>query len=278
MKDDHLSLLPIMAEGKMDYVNGSYNANIEKHSSGGIKVTHSLTGENLVAQLVKEQKAIFACEVISPQTTYRTIETSQNEEQIVNWNKRDVLVGELKFHPMVLASVKKEEAYKLERKHGVHAIWQGKTIKIQKGTLLADDGFFNATNSRQRLFLFKKEEDFPSGVYRVGVAQTETEFKFEILMASDLFDAMQNTSVDLNSRQAVQSGFLSRALDILYFLHSQKSEDGALWGREYKSLDDLAEEFENKGIPLWDEDNFRADECATLFRPIKIDKHQNDDE
>ena len=275
MTGNHLSLLPIMARGKMDYVNGSYNANIEKHSSGGIKVTHSLAGENLVAQLVKEQKAIFACEVISPQTTYRTIETSQDAEQIINWNKGDVVMDELKFHPMVLASVKTKAAYKLESKHGVHVIWQGREIQIQKGTLLADDGFFDSTNSTQKLFLLKKNEDFLSGVYRVAEAPTETEFKFEILMASDLFDAMQSPHVELNFKHAIQSGFLSRALDIL---HSKKSENEEPWGMQYKALEDLAEEFESKNIPLWGDENFHADECATLFRPIKIDGDQNDDE
>ena len=273
MTGNHLSLLPIMARGKMDYVNGSYNVNIEKHS-GGIKVTHSLAGENLVAQLVKEQKAIFACEVISPQTTYRTIETSQDVEQIVNWNKGDIVMDELKFHPMVLASTEKETAYKLQKEHGVHAIWQGKTITIQKGTLLADDGFFNSASNMQSLLSLELDKSLSSGVYCVKELPIDTNFKFQISMAADLFDAMQSPDVDSNFKDAILSGAFASALNIL----NSNSKDGKPYGMEYKALQDLAEEFENKNIPLWGGENFHADECATLFRPIKIDGEQNDDE
>ena len=273
MTDDHLSLLPIMARGKMDYVNGSYNANIEKHS-GGIKVTHSLEGENLVAQLVKEKKAIFACEVISPQTTYRTIETSQDAEQIVNWNKDNVLVDNLSFHPMVLASTEKETAYKLQKEHGVHAIWQGKTIKIQKGTLLADGVFHTAVSNVQRLFSLIKDDSLPKGAYRVEGKDIESQFKFHISMATDLFDAMQTGGIDRNFKDAILSGAFSSALNILH----SKSEDDDPWGMEYQSLVALAEEFKNKGIPLWGDDTFHADECATRFRPIKIDRDESYDE
>lgn len=274
MTGDYLSLLPIMAEGKMDYVNGSYKANIEKHSSGGIKVKHSLAGESLVAQLVKEQKADFACEVISPQTTYRTIETSQDAEQIVNWNKDNVLVDNLSFHPMVLASVKKEEKYKLESKHGVHAIWHGKTIKIQKGTLLADGVFHNAVSNMQKLFSLIKDDSLHKGAYRVEEKDLGLEFKFYIFMATDLFDAMQTSGIDRNFKDAILSGVFASALNIL---HSKESENDEPWGMKYQSLAALAEEFENKDIPLWGEDTFHADECATRYKPIKLESDKYGD-
>ena len=270
MTGDHLSLLPIMARGKMDYVNGSYNASIENHSSGGIKVTHSLAGENLVAQLIKEQKTIFACEVISPRTTYRTIETSQDAEQIVNWNKDNVWVDNLSFHPMVLASTEKETTYKLQKEHGVHAIWQGKTITIQKGTLLADGVFHNAVSNEQKLFSLIKDDSLPKGAYRVEGKDIGSEYKFCIFMATDLFDNMQDGGIDHNSKDAFLSGAFASALNILQ-KKSEADKGAEPWYMEYQSLAELAEKFKNEGIRCWDEEGFHADECATRYKPIRLE-------
>ena len=265
--------LPILSNERLDYLDGQYEVRVSDATEReGRLVHHSVTGQNLVASMIKSSRAAFVSEVVSPYSTYRRFYEAKDMgkdtvSQSIEWDNQDV-VPPIYIRPMVVATNKEPLIVQLDERHGVHEIWRGIEVEIHRGAILAIDEFWKAFNTMQSLIRLSKFDELPEGAYKV-VAMQDEGFYFKILMSASLFDWMVSTG---NSQEesfhirSILTGCLSRGLELI------KENFGSTEARkEFPVLRSLYDQLVELELPTWEDgDAFRPDEVATRLRPIEF--------
>ena len=259
---------PILAGDRLDYVDGAYETRVRRAPKGtGMAVRHTVAGSNLVASLLKGNKAAFAVEISSPYATYRRIRKAESNgatelTQQVSWDAEDV-VPPVYVRPLVIATAGQPTSFKLNGRHGVHELWQGVEISVAPGTILAQDHFWRASSTWESLIRLVSNDTMPRGTYRVEM-NTGEGFHFNVQLHPDLYSWMANPEDAKNHRNSILTGCLARALELI---HAEYGE-GDAW-REFPVLRALHRKLVDKGLETWDDNkDFHADEVASRLRPI----------
>jgi len=267
---------PILAKDRLDYIDGAYETGVKNTASGtGLEIWHAVSGRNLVTRLLRKSQAAFAVEVSSPYATYRQVrrmDAAGKTEltQVVSWEAEEV-VPPVYVRPLVIATEARSTTIKLNGNHGVHEVWQGTTVDVGLGAILAQDRFWRGSSTWESLIRLVSNEALPAGAYRVET-NTGEGFHFRVQMHPELFARMVNPGDAQHQCASILTGCLSRGLELIRMQYGE----GDAW-QEFPVLRALHSKLIENELETWDNnDDFRADEVASCLRPIAFRVHDDE--
>ena len=275
---------PIMSPGGLDYADGHSYKTIQLNDAtipnDSIGVLHKLRGDNLVSQMLIEQRARFACTVVSPTSAYRSVEVSgakpirtsrgielTQQLQIVT----DRFAYPVMFQPTVIASSVIDTVC-ADSSHGLDQLWLGQAIEFPVAATLAVEPFWNAKTVFQSILRLKRISDGSLKPGSFEVKETVEEgFYFLVEAEEGLFNGLRNPA-SFNHRNSIYSMALSQGLQIL----NQRFKEQETWA-DYQNLRLLYQMLKAKNVPTWDEDDFKPNQVAAAFHPHEVKLAQHDE-
>lgn len=263
---------PVLASNTLDYLPEfrykTQNTRSEGKEESFITIRHEISEKNLVARLISEGKAAFACTLTSAHSAYREVfvenrNRSLKYKQNLFWDSRKVLFP-LLFQPAVVALCEISNLY-LSRTEGVHEIWRGSVVSFPKGSVLASAPFWQSQDMLRSLLRIRNVEGLPKGCYEVTGVE-EQGFYFLVQASPDLFKSLQSPGKSPRHRDSIYTAALSEGLGIL---HRQYKEQES-W-KNHHNLRSLNSKMKKKKIKAWYEEGFSANRAAAAFHPHKID-------
>lgn len=260
---------PVLSPDSADYNDGvGYSARISKMGDAPVvQVHHHLVGDSLVANLLREKAAVFACIVSVPSTMYRCIavanghepECSQNIDYSESGHGDDTdIVESPMFRPVVLATSSISKSAK--QSAGLGALWSGSAIVIPDGAIIAFDNWRRLKGSGSGLLIVEKDDDLANGQMRVS-PDAGGGFRFHVKVGGNLYDQLRFPPSGYEKhRTSVLTHALSTAFQIL------KSDFATEW-KEHVNLRIVAETLKRENIPHWGDDDFLPEEAATILYP-----------
>ena len=264
---------PVLQRGNTSYPDGSYNAEIEPGTDRrSFQITHDIRGAPLIARLIDEERACYACIVASPIASYRMIHTSGSPTHHVEWSLDDLGAPPL-FIPLVVTTSEVRRTLDADA-DGVAALWHGREIRLLKGSKLMIAPPFQLRSSLQQLLIFQVDEQLSAGQFEVR-PDTNDGFKFIVVMAPDLHHFLMHPRAP-DHRRNIMTHIVSSAFASLR--HDYREDDGAEGWRSHGNLVALAHYLEDQGLPVWDEDRFHPERVATALYPHRLPPAGEDDD
>lgn len=268
---------PIITPERSDYMEGiSYEAKVvgkidlEKKQA---TIQHELKGDCVIAAMIREGKAKFACTISIPMTMYRTLEIHdkeinsdpENARQIVSWvqenHHEDIFIM-----PRVIC-VKDSGAVEFNSS-GFNHLFKEDKISFSKNLILAlGEGIHSEPLQVESLIVPEPDENLAPGQIKVLEGDDGI---FKLRMDQRTYDTIK---AEKNSNAY---NIARHALTVVFSIIHEKykeSNDDPLQG-DYA---DLAKALESKRIPLWNtwgdigESEFTAEMAATKFEPYKME-------
>jgi len=266
---------PVLEEDKFDYVNeASYDVNqVDSDSkSNNIIFEHKLTGNNLISQLLTNNEAKFITTVVLKSSMYR--ETTDNvlnkiaPTHIKQTIQLKTTFETQSFFSAIIYTGEDKEITLNASKMGLDNFWDGATIELKKGAILARAGWRELENTASDLLTIKKDDTLEYG-FDVSVISEEGG-RFIANVESTLYDQIkQLPKNDSHLRSIVIHmlcvGFMNLAKDY-------KSNDS-----ELTNFKGIKLELKNKNIKTWEDDEFNPNQIACYFLKHNI-KLENDND
>lgn len=264
---------PVLQRGNTSYPDGSYRAEIEPgRDRRSFRITHDVRGAPLIARLIAEEKARYACTVSSPLASYRTIHTSATPTHRVEWSHDDLGSPPL-FIPLVVTTA--EVHLKLDDDaDGVAALWHGRSVRLLKGSKLLIAPPFQLRSSLLQLLSFELDESLSNGQFEVR-PDTNEGFRFIVALAPDLHGFLRHPRA-LRHRRNIMTHIVSAALALLH--QDYREDDGEEGWRTHSNLTALADYLEAQDLPVWDDDGFHPERVATALYPHLLPDSGEEDE
>jgi len=266
---------PVLEEDKFDYINETtYEVNQvdSDNKSNSIIFEHKLTGNNLISQLLQNNEAKFITTVVLKSSMYR--ETTDNIlEQISSTHIKQKIQLKTTFETQsffsaIIYTGDDKEIIVNSVEMGLDEFWDGATIELKKGAILARAGWRELENTASDLLTIKKDDSLEYG-FDVSVISEEGG-RFIASVESGLYDKIkQLPKNDSHLRSIVIHmlcvGFMNLAKDY-------KDDDS-----ELTNFKGIKLELKNKDIKTWEDDEFNPNQVACYFLKHNI-KLENDNE
>lgn len=261
---------PVLEEGDLSWPQGHYDVSFVSSTHpdrNSVMVRHELSGAPFLQQIIDDGRAEYACSVAVPITNYRRLHLSRHAEQTISW-ETDFCSETPLLRPMILAVQQITHIFKPE--DGIDEIWQAREITIPKGARLALGEYWGETASMENLLDIVLDEDRQPGSFKI-MASEEKGFYFKAHTAPDLYRFLQNPQGQSQQRKSILTHMASRCLEILFRDFGPRKdkdteEDIERW-TTHRNLKGLAGLLEKNECPLWDHEDFAADEVATILYP-----------
>ena len=265
---------PVMARTSLDYVpQHQYETAQTRHGSqkdSFFTIKHKVSGGNLVARLVSEGRAAFACTLTSAHSIYREVFVEKNSREIEHtqklaWDEEKVRFP-LLFQPAVV-TLEEVSDYPLSGfNDGVHDIWSSSKVSFPKGAFLAVAPFWQSQSTLQSILRIRKAEpkELPRGCYEVEEVPEEG-FYFEIKAHPDLFESLHNCGNAFNHRNSIYAAALAEGLRILSEEYGKEEQ----WA-EHHNLRALRKMLKDEKVKTWDEEDFSPNRTVAAFHPHEI--------
>lgn len=257
---------PILEDGNLSYPTGEYVVDVKPQDDGTSAIIHhTIRGAPFLDRIIQQGKGKYGCLVSVPLTGYRRLHLSDDGYQQVSWDIS--VVGEPPMLRPLILSVS-EISCRLKSEDGVAEAWQGQNITFPRGARLALSSYMRPSSSLHELLDVRKA-DLPAGSFKVEACSGDG-FYFQVSVAPDLFPFLQNAGEHKNHRDSLLTHVTSRCFEILKSEVSKEEdadEEGPAWWEKYPNLSALAEELRRKNLPVWDDNDFFADEVATQLYP-----------
>lgn len=207
---------PLLHKNSLDYEEpDAYEAEVEFSQEGRSKaeVSHRLSPGNLVYELVRDGKAVFACLESMPGLLHRKLHRAPSREHIeasptqICYQQRveifqqsEITKHKRKFHLYPVVVLKKKlmltpggrrlqketigkvdvlDAQDTAGVYGLSGLRKNSPASFPTGAVLAFDKWFVSNNAGQ-LFSRKLDEQMPRGAFSVGVTEVDDSFKITI--------------------------------------------------------------------------------------------------
>ena len=255
---------PVLEAGNGAFSKGVYTVDVEHRERGrSFELAHQIEGAELIERWIQERKVHFVCAVAAPVSAYRQLHKSSEPEHLVRWDPDDLGAHPL-FTPMILSATELRFTIEASR-HGVNALWDGRTIDLPKGARLAIGPTFALQSGLLGLLEFRREDDLESGRFRME-ASREGGFRFNVYLAPDLHGFLRS-----HRQEAVGWNIMTHIVSTaLAQLHKDyRDDDGEEGWKSYANLVALAEELERRGLRHWTDDPFEPELVATTLYPHK---------
>lgn len=208
---------PILEENRFDYKNSIYEINQANGDKENIYLEHHLTGANFIIELLKAKKAKFVTTVVVKEALFRKTFSGYEEISINRVIQKIPLLNSEINHSFFahIVYVGDDEEFVLNY-DDLDQFWQGRKIKLFKGSILAKDGW--------------RDLDFGVGdilkIIRSDISYSfDTDISFEnggqiiCKMNKGLFDKMR-----LNYKNPHSKSIISHILSEAFFKLSKLDE------------------------------------------------------
>ena len=261
-------LHPVLEEGNLSFPNGDYTPEIQSGTDGySAVVRHIVRQAPFVERLVARKQAVCCCAISIPITGYRRLFWTDGFEQKIKLDEAQL--GEPPIlRPLILC--RQAVRHTLSREDGVHQMWVNKEIHLEKGSKLAIGPAYRMMSSLQSLLSIENDNSLQPGQIHVSGC-SEDGFYFKVRMASDLYGFIQKPEGE--ARYFHRCSILTHACSSCFALLANDYEDngeGEDGWRSYANLRALAAEMENKGLNIWNTEDFSPEKAATAMWPHRI--------
>ena len=258
---------PVLESGNGSFPQGAYTIQITQGDPGrSFQLTHTVTGAGLIENWISKDKVFFVCTVASPISAYRTVHSSTQQTQEISWDPGDLGEPPI-FTPMIVSASALEHTISAEF-DGVAPQWDGRTVRLQKGSRVAVCPAFALRSGIIGLFDFILEESFSPGRFKVEPS-TEEGFRFKVHLARDLFDYLKN-----QRRESIGANVMTHIVSSAFsHLRSDYADDDGTsegW-QSFSSLRSLAELLNSEGLGHWGDEDFDPEFVATSLYPHRLD-------
>ena len=265
---------PVLEAGNISYPNGRYALDFEPGSDRtAFVLRHRIEGAPLISRLLSEGKARYVCAVSSPVSSYRRTHVSHTESHRILWDENDL--GEPPLFTPMIVSVSACDLMLSEERDGVHGIWDQQLVAIETGSRLALGHVIQLRSSILQLLSLQIRKDLGNGEFYVDPL-TEQGFQFRVNLSSDLHRFLQVPRKG-GIRGHVMTHIVSACLALLKREFSDDNEEEGGW-KSHRNLRAFADHLESKGLPHWNDEDFRPDWVATKLHPHILPKDPEGDE
>ena len=283
---------PALRADSLDFASerADYSASIKRVSeSGVVAVRHILAGDNLIARLLSDGRAKFACVVCAPSTMYRTLEVFPDSpdsgnsggkpslEAAQNVGLDDALIAAPPmFRPIVIAA--DDVRMTADASAGLNPIYSGRDVHFPKGAIVASAGWFQLGGGGDEMFVLHVVDSLENGMIEVE-GDTSHGYRFKVNVTGDLHRQIQQCP---QSRKDHRDSILTHALGAGLQLLDRDFGDGSSanesggW-EQYPNLRLLRDWLRDKGQPIWGEEGFSAEKAATALKPHFIPAEADND-
>ena len=265
---------PVLEAGNISFPDGRYILDFEPGSDrASFVLTHRIEGAPLIARLLDEGKARYACAVSSPISSYRRTHLSRTARQQIQWDQQDLGEPPL-FTPMIVSVVPCN--LELDDQHdGVHRVWNGRSINLAAGSRLALGHVVQLRSSILQLLSLHASQELEDGEFLVD-AETEQGFQFRVKLNPDLH-AFLKTADREGVRAHIMTHIVTACLALLQRDFREDSEDEGGW-RSHRNLSAFAEFLKGRNLPHWCDDEFRPESVATKLYPHALPERAEEEQ
>lgn len=254
---------PVLESGNLSFPNGKYIVEFKSGADqNSFEISHRVEGAELINELISEGLTKFICMISSPVSSYRVNHISKSPTHTVCWNEDDLGEPPM-FIPMIISSASFSRKLE-EKRHGVHELWNGQTVRFKDGMRLAVGNVVQLRSSVLNLLFFHEDPELPNGTFQVK-ADTQEGFRFRVELAPDLHKFIRFRT-DHSSRAHILTHIVSACLSLLKRDYSDDDEEKGGW-RSYRGLVALAKYLETCGEYHWEENEFVPELVATNLYP-----------
>lgn len=266
------SPFPVISPESMDYTDAEYAVKVIRlRNENKVEVRHVLRGENLVAQMLRDGRAAFACIVSLPSTMYRKIFVAPADaleySQTVDYSKsghgaKGFSLESPMFRPVIVAQ--KETALSANRAHGLNALWSDADIRIPGGGIIAYSEWERFNGAMGGLLVVRFKEGLKDGAIMVE-PDIGGGFRFIVNVGGkNLFRLLE--SPHSAEAQYQRSSVLTHALSSGFAILKEMYGNNEDW-REYTNLRMLSQKLKDDSLRDWTEDGFSPDYAASCLNP-----------
>ena len=260
---------PVLENDRYDYLEElSYGVSqLDAEEKNCIVLEHKLTGESLITQLVEAGEAKFFTTVVLKSAMYR--ETFDEVEKI-NGNPFHVkqkiplqtTFETQSFFCGVVYTGEDREISLDTGSMGLDDFWDGVTIKLLKGSIIARDGWRELESTASDLLTIQKAKE-EENIYSFDVTLSSEEGgRFIAKMEPKLFDALQRASDSNAHRRSIVTHILC-----VGFMQLEKEFRSGDF-ESYTNFKGIKHELERKGFKTWEDgDEFDPNRVACYFLP-----------
>ncbi len=262
---------PVLESGNLSFPKGQYTLDFEPGTDRtSFFITHQVHGAPLITRLLEAGKALFACIVSSPISSYRQTHTSDGARHEVCCHQNNLGEPPL-FTPMILCTQPLAITLDVAR-DGLHNIWEGQPVTLQKGSRLALGSVIQLETSRKSLLSLREDTKLKDGQFVVNI---ETEpFLFVVNLSTDLHRYLQHNRTE--HRSNIMTHIVTACLARLQRnFHEDDDESG--W-KSHSNLRAFADHLEDKGLGHWTDDDFQPEQAATVLHPHVLPTIESADE
>ncbi len=265
---------PVLESGNLSYPDGRYSVEfLPGKDRVSFTLTHRVTGASLLSRLLEEGRARYLCAVSSPLSSYRQIHLSKESVQCIAWDIENLGEPPL-FTPMIVAVVDMD--LRLDRhRDGVHDVWDGQRIRLEKGNRLALGHVIQLQSSILHLLSFDADPSLEDGRFFVS-AEEEQGFRFRVKLSPLLHQFLRHPAED-GSREHIMTHIVTACLALLQREYQDDSDEDGGW-KSHRNLCALANFMKDRNVAHWADDDFRPEEAATGLYPHALPpEHDGED-
>jgi len=258
---------PVLEADRYDYNEECLYevAQLDVDRSNYIVLEHKINANNLIAQLIESGEAKFITTVVLKSSMYR--ETIDDIEKI-NGNALHVkqkvplqttFETQSFFCGIVYTGEDREIKLNAE-KAGLDTFWDGVTIELLKGSIMARDGWRELESTASDLLTIKKSENVK---YSFDVSLDSDEGgRFRANMEAVLFESMQRAS----NSDAHRRSIITHILCVGFMELEKQYRSGDF--ESYTNFKGIKFQLEQVGIKTWEDgDEFCPNKVACYFLP-----------
>ena len=277
---------PALSPMSMDYQEGvEYDAEVHVNKSAGeITVNHVLTGDSIIDEFIKNQKAVFGCVVALPATMYRRVHvctdivTEPNRvtaEQKIDYKESGYSdsVERPQFMPIIIKKGE-DRIGSSEKNTGLGDLWKNKEIKFPAGGMVGSAGWWRIHRITRDIVSFQVDERMEQGKIKV-VFDDKGGGRFLGIVDKSFLTFLKNPPNE-SAKHHVNSVCIHVLSQGLSNLASGEPDD---W-QSHPNLKALADSLIERNYPgWWEEDqDFKPELIATDITPYEFDRIENGEE
>ncbi len=254
-------------DSRLDWSNASYRVNIKRTGiEDRVAVRHELNGASSLADAASRDEVAWFTEVRCPRLLFSKCHPSSSDDQTVEWEPTDVDGEQSYLIPgLVSRGGHLEGAGELDSE-----IWpSGKVIEVSNGALLARGGVRRLTSLMQSLLKFVADKGLADGTMSVVEDTTVDSPCFKVSMAEDIFR-------ELRGNRDRQVAALIGAFAVMSKRECRLYPGNEL--AEHAVTKELRKLLVDRGLKVWDEDDFDPVEAATDMEQFVVAAIVDDEE
>lgn len=254
---------PVLEEDKFDYLQEiSYEVKqIDTDSkSHSITFEHKLNGDSMITNMIKNKEAKFTTTVVLKSAMYRETISAISEEINPTHVKIEVPLKTTfetqRFFSSIIYTGDDKELTLDSLKMGLDDFWDGITIQLKKGSILAKDGWKELESTASDLLTIKKDANIKYGFDVVVIP--EEGGKFLASVEPGLYNKINELPKNNSHLRSIVIHML--CLGFLNLAQDYKEDDSDL-----TNFRGIKRELENKQIKTWSDDDFNPNMAACYF-------------